>query len=107
MQPSLEDVFVQITGIEAEAMRKEKEKKGVAAYEMVDCFLEHPCQGHAGLLSQTAQCQLGFDFSSCLGRDVLYQVRRWFGECPFHSSRRGGRFHPIWNHLHALGDRDL
>jgi len=28
MQPSLEDVFVQITGIEAGAMRKEKEKKG-------------------------------------------------------------------------------
>jgi ABC-2 type transport system ATP-binding protein len=28
MQPSLEDVFVQITGIEVEAMRKEKEKKG-------------------------------------------------------------------------------
>jgi ABC-2 type transport system ATP-binding protein len=28
MHPSLEDVFVQITGIEAEAMRKEKEKKG-------------------------------------------------------------------------------
>jgi ABC-2 type transport system ATP-binding protein len=28
MQPSLEDVFVQITGIEADAMRKEKEKKG-------------------------------------------------------------------------------
>jgi ABC-2 type transport system ATP-binding protein len=30
MQPSLEDVFVQITGIEADAMRKEKEKKGGA-----------------------------------------------------------------------------
>lgn len=29
MQPSLEDVFVQITGIEADAMRKEKEKKGL------------------------------------------------------------------------------
>jgi ABC-2 type transport system ATP-binding protein len=28
IQPSLEDVFVQITGIEADAMRKEKEKKG-------------------------------------------------------------------------------
>jgi ABC-2 type transport system ATP-binding protein len=28
MRPSLEDVFVRITGIEAEAMRKEKEKKG-------------------------------------------------------------------------------
>jgi ABC-2 type transport system ATP-binding protein len=28
MQPSLEDVFVQITGIGADAMRKEKEKKG-------------------------------------------------------------------------------
>jgi len=28
MRPSLEDVFVQITGIEAAAMRKEKEKKG-------------------------------------------------------------------------------
>jgi ABC-2 type transport system ATP-binding protein len=28
MQPSLEDVFVQITGIEADAMRREKEKKG-------------------------------------------------------------------------------
>jgi ABC-2 type transport system ATP-binding protein len=28
MQPSLEDVFVQITGIEADAMRKEKEKRG-------------------------------------------------------------------------------
>jgi ABC-2 type transport system ATP-binding protein len=28
MQPSLEDVFVQITGIEVDAMRKEKEKKG-------------------------------------------------------------------------------
>jgi ABC-2 type transport system ATP-binding protein len=28
MQPSLEDIFVQITGIEADAMRKEKEKKG-------------------------------------------------------------------------------
>jgi ABC-2 type transport system ATP-binding protein len=28
VQPSLEDVFVQITGIEADAMRKEKEKKG-------------------------------------------------------------------------------
>lgn len=28
MQPSLEDVFVRITGIEAKAMRKEKEKKG-------------------------------------------------------------------------------
>jgi ABC-2 type transport system ATP-binding protein len=28
VRPSLEDVFVQITGIEAEAMRKEKEKKG-------------------------------------------------------------------------------
>jgi ABC-2 type transport system ATP-binding protein len=28
MQPSLEDIFVQITGIEADAMRTEKEKKG-------------------------------------------------------------------------------
>jgi ABC-2 type transport system ATP-binding protein len=28
IQPSLEDVFVEITGIEADAMRKEKEKKG-------------------------------------------------------------------------------
>jgi ABC-2 type transport system ATP-binding protein len=28
MRPSLEDVFVRITGIEAEAMRREKEKKG-------------------------------------------------------------------------------
>jgi ABC-2 type transport system ATP-binding protein len=28
MRPSLEDIFVGITGIEAEAMRKEKEKKG-------------------------------------------------------------------------------
>jgi ABC-2 type transport system ATP-binding protein len=28
VQPSLEDVFVQITGIEADAMRREKEKKG-------------------------------------------------------------------------------
>jgi ABC-2 type transport system ATP-binding protein len=28
MQPSLEEVFVKITGIEADAMRKEKEKKG-------------------------------------------------------------------------------
>jgi ABC-2 type transport system ATP-binding protein len=28
MQPSLEDVFVKITGIEADAMRKEKDKKG-------------------------------------------------------------------------------
>jgi len=28
MQPSLEDVFVQIAGVEADAMRKEKEKKG-------------------------------------------------------------------------------
>jgi ABC-2 type transport system ATP-binding protein len=28
MRPSLEDVFVSITGIEADAMRKEKEKKG-------------------------------------------------------------------------------
>lgn len=28
VQPSLEDVFVKITGIEADAMRKEKEKKG-------------------------------------------------------------------------------
>jgi ABC-2 type transport system ATP-binding protein len=28
IQPSLEDVFVQITGIEAEAMCKEKEKRG-------------------------------------------------------------------------------
>ena len=28
MQPSLEDIFVDITGIEADAMRKEKEKTG-------------------------------------------------------------------------------
>ncbi|MGV8073806.1 MAG: ABC transporter ATP-binding protein [Syntrophobacteraceae bacterium] len=28
MRPSLEDIFITITGIEAEAMRKEKEKKG-------------------------------------------------------------------------------
>jgi ABC-2 type transport system ATP-binding protein len=28
MRPSLEDIFVQITGIEADAMCKEKEKKG-------------------------------------------------------------------------------
>ena len=28
MRPSLEDVFVRITGIEADAMRKEKEKAG-------------------------------------------------------------------------------
>jgi len=28
MQPSLEDIFVQITGIEADAMHREKEKKG-------------------------------------------------------------------------------
>ena len=28
VRPSLEDIFVKITGIEAEAMRKEKEKKG-------------------------------------------------------------------------------
>ncbi len=31
MRPSLEDVFVQITGIEADAMRKEKEKTGGGA----------------------------------------------------------------------------
>jgi ABC-2 type transport system ATP-binding protein len=29
MRPSLEDVFIQITGIEAAAMQKEKEKKGI------------------------------------------------------------------------------
>ena len=28
IRPSLEDIFVRITGIEAEAMRKEKEKRG-------------------------------------------------------------------------------
>jgi len=28
MRPSLEDIFVQITGIEADAMRKDKEKTG-------------------------------------------------------------------------------
>jgi ABC-2 type transport system ATP-binding protein len=28
MRPSLEDIFVNITGIETDAMRKEKEKKG-------------------------------------------------------------------------------
>ena len=28
VRPSLEDVFVQITGIEVDAMQKEKEKKG-------------------------------------------------------------------------------
>jgi ABC-2 type transport system ATP-binding protein len=28
LRPSLEDVFVSITGIEADAMRKEKEKAG-------------------------------------------------------------------------------
>jgi ABC-2 type transport system ATP-binding protein len=28
MRPSLEDIFVQITGIEVDAMRKEKEKAG-------------------------------------------------------------------------------
>ena len=28
IRPSLEDVFVKITGIEAQAMRREKEKKG-------------------------------------------------------------------------------
>jgi len=31
LRPSLEDVFVRITGIEADAMRKEKEKKGGAS----------------------------------------------------------------------------
>jgi ABC-2 type transport system ATP-binding protein len=31
LRPSLEDVFVRITGIEAEAMRKEKEKAGGSA----------------------------------------------------------------------------
>jgi ABC-2 type transport system ATP-binding protein len=31
MRPSLEDVFVQVTGIEADALRKEKEKKGGSA----------------------------------------------------------------------------
>jgi ABC-2 type transport system ATP-binding protein len=31
IQPSLEDVFVHVTGIEAEAMKKEREKKGGAA----------------------------------------------------------------------------
>jgi ABC-2 type transport system ATP-binding protein len=31
MRPSLEDVFVQITGIEADAMRKEKERAGGGA----------------------------------------------------------------------------
>lgn len=29
IQPSLEDVFVEITGIEADAMKKEKEKAGM------------------------------------------------------------------------------
>jgi ABC-2 type transport system ATP-binding protein len=28
MRPSLEDIFVKITGIEADAMKKEKEKAG-------------------------------------------------------------------------------
>jgi len=28
MRPSLEDIFVRITGIQPDAMRKEKEKKG-------------------------------------------------------------------------------
>jgi ABC-2 type transport system ATP-binding protein len=31
MRPSLEEVFVKITGIETEAMRKEKEKAGGGA----------------------------------------------------------------------------
>jgi len=31
MRPSLEDIFVRITGIAADAMRKEQEKKGGGA----------------------------------------------------------------------------
>jgi len=31
VQPSLEEVFVEVTGIEAAAMKREKEKAGVGA----------------------------------------------------------------------------
>ena len=74
--PSLEDVFVQVTGIEAGLMKKEKEKPGGGEInEGLDCFLEHPDQRHAIILSQTAQHQLGNHLSFSLDRNVLHQVR--------------------------------
>jgi hypothetical protein len=54
---------VRITGIEADAMRKEKEKKGGGAHEALDRLLEHPGQGHADLLPEAAQHQLGAHLS--------------------------------------------
>jgi ABC-2 type transport system ATP-binding protein len=80
-QPSLEDIFVRVTGIEAEAMRKDEERMG-AAHEIMDRFLEHFGQRHAGLLPQAAQHQLGVDLSAGLDRYVFHQVGRPSGRRP-------------------------
>lgn len=75
LRPSLEDVFVSITGIEADAMKKEREKKG-GTRESLDSVLEHPYEGHAGLLSEAAQHQLGAYFPGRMDGDVFHQDRR-------------------------------
>jgi RHS repeat-associated protein len=51
MKPSLEDVFVEITGIEADAMKKEKEKSGIggkSAADVNNCYYYSPFGGTTG-----------------------------------------------------------
>jgi hypothetical protein len=75
MRPSLEDVFVRITGIETGSMRKEKEKAGGTAMKQLDRLLEHRGQGYADLLPEAAQHQLGAHLSPGLDRHVFHQIR--------------------------------
>ena len=60
----------------ATAMTQREGRRQEAAHETLDRLLEHSAQGHADLLPQAAEHQLGPDLSAGLDRDVLHQVRR-------------------------------
>jgi ABC-2 type transport system ATP-binding protein len=107
--PSLEDVFVQITGLETEALNNgppDKDLEKGRENENLDRVLEYSSQRHGHVLSETAQYQLGSDLSFGLDHDVFYQVGRRV-QYSRHPARRGGAVHFVRHHVHAGGHRDV
>ncbi|VTR66248.1 hypothetical protein DESC_460143 [Desulfosarcina cetonica] len=85
-----------------------RRKSGKAvADENLDRILEYHAQGHADVLPEAAQCQLGNHFPAGVDGHVLHQNRQRTGKHSHPAARRGGRLDPVRHHLHAGGHRDV
>src|SRR6056297_1119862 len=84
-----------------------KRKKEAGRNETLGGFSQYSCQGHAHLLPETAQRELGPDISPGMDGDVFHQDGQRPGQHPHSASRRGGALHSVRLNISSCGDRDL